>query len=165
MKSLAVAIYARVSSDQQTDAHTIPSQLSALPARVAAHGFPLPAELQFIEEGYRGAPLGRPGLERLRDLIAAGGVERLYGHSPDRRARQDASQGLLMDEFQRAGGAVLFLKRELGRSPEDEWLFQVQGMVAAYERAKLLERSRRGKRHAAHAGGVRVLGGAPYGYP
>jgi site-specific DNA recombinase len=164
MKSLAVAIYARVSSDQQTDAHTIASQFSALRARVAADGFPVPEELQFIDEGYSGATLVRPGLERLRDLIAAGGVERLYVHSPDRLARKYAYQVLLMDEFQRAGVAVIFLNRELGRSPEDELLLQVQGMVAEYERAKILERSRRGKRHAAHAGVVSVLCGAPYGY-
>ena len=65
MKSLAVAIYARVSSDQQTDAHTIASQLAALHARVATDGFGLPDELQFIDEGYSGATLVRPSLERL----------------------------------------------------------------------------------------------------
>ena len=162
--SLPVATYARVSSDQQTEAHTIASQLAALCARVAADGFTLPEEMQFIDEGYSGATLVRPGLERLRDLIAAGGAERLYVHSPDRLARKYAYQVLLMDEFQRAGVEVIFLKRELGRSPEDELLLQVQGMVAEYERAKILERSRRGKRHAAHAGVVSVLCGAPYGY-
>jgi site-specific DNA recombinase len=164
MTSLPVAIYARVSSDQQTEAHTIASQLSALRARVATDGFVLPEEMQFIDEGYSGATLVRPGLERLRDLMAAGGVERLYVHSPDRLARKYAYQVLLMDEFQRAGVEVIFLNRELGRSPEDELLLQVQGMVAEYERAKILERSRRGKRHAAHAGVVSVLCGAPYGY-
>jgi len=164
MKNLSVAIYARVSSDQQTEAHTIASQLSALRTRVAADGFMLPEEMQFIDEGYSGATLVRPGLERLRDLSAAGGVERLYVHSPDRLARKYAYQVLLMDEFQRAGVEVIFLNRELGRSPEDELLLQVQGMVAEYERAKILERSRRGKRHAAHAGVVSVLCGAPYGY-
>jgi len=97
-------------------------------------------------------------------VIAAGGVERLYVHSPDRLGRKDAYQVLLMDEFQRAGVEVIFLNRELGRSPEEELLLQVQGMVAEYERAKILERSRRGKRHAAHAGAVSVLCGAPYGY-
>ncbi len=106
----------------------------------------------------------RPGLERLRDVSAAGGLERLYVHSPDRLARKYAYQVLLMDEFHRAGVEVVFLHRELGRSPEDELLVQVQGMVAEYERAKILERSRRGKRHAAHAGVVSVLCGAPYGY-
>jgi site-specific DNA recombinase len=144
-------------------AHTIASQLSALRARVAADGFPLPDELQFIDEGYSGAPLVRPGLERLRDLVAAGGVARLYGYSPDRLARQYASQGLLMEEFQRAGVEGLFRTREFGRSPEDELLWQGQGLGAEYERAKILARSRRGKRHAAHAGVVRVWCGAPYG--
>jgi site-specific DNA recombinase len=97
-------------------------------------------------------------------MIAAGGVERLYVHSPDRLGRKYAYQVLLMDEFQRAGVEGIFLNRELSRSPEDELLLQVQGLVAEYERAKILERSRRGKRHGAHAGVVRVLCGAPYGY-
>ena len=164
MKSLPVAIYARVSSDQHPEAHTVASQLAALRARVATDGFALPEEMQFIDEGYSGATLVRPGLERLRDVSAAGGLERLYVHSPDRLARKYAYQVLLMDEFHRAGVEVVFLNRELGRSPEDELLLQVQGMVAEYERAKILERSRRGKRHAAHAGVVSVLCGAPYGY-
>jgi site-specific DNA recombinase len=58
----------------------------------------------------------------------------------------------------------VFLNRALSRSPEDELLLQMQGMVAEYERAKILERSRRGKRHAAHVGNVTVMSGAPYGY-
>lgn len=164
MKSFPVAIYARVSSDQQTEAHTIASQLAALRARVTTDGYVLPEELQFIDEGYSGATLVRPGLERLRDVSAAGGLERLYVHSPDRLARKYAYQVLLMDEFHRAGVKVVVLNRQLGQSPEDELLLQVQGIVAEYERAKILERSRRGKRHAAHAGIVSVLGGAPYGY-
>lgn len=51
----------------------------------------LSEELQFIDEGYSGATLVRPGLERLRDLAAAGGVDRLYVHSPDRLARKYAN--------------------------------------------------------------------------
>ena len=137
MTNIPVAIYARVASDQQTAAHTSASQLAALRARVAAEGFARPTELQLRDEGYSGATLVRPGLERLRDLIAAGGVERLYVHSPDRLARKYAYQVLLLDEFQRAGVEVSFLNRELGRSPEAEWLLQVQGMVAEYERAKI----------------------------
>jgi site-specific DNA recombinase len=59
---------------------------------------------------------------------------------------------------------VVFLNRELGRSPEDDLLLQVQGMMAEYERAKIIERHRRGNLHAARAGSVNVLSGAPYGY-
>jgi site-specific DNA recombinase len=103
-------------------------------------------------------------LEQLRDLIAEGGVDRLYVHSPDRLARKYAYQAVLLDEFQAAGVEVVFLNRALNQSPEDELLLQVQGMMAEYERAKILERSRRGKRHGAQTGVVSVLSGAPYGY-
>lgn len=161
---IQAAIYARVSSEQQATDHTIESQVSALKERVAADGLLLSEELQFIDEGYSGATLVRPGLERLRDLAVSGGVDRIYVHSPDRLARKYAYQVLLVDELQRAGVEVIFLNRELGRSPEDDLLLQVQGMVAEYERAKILERSRRGKRHAAQSGSVSVLSCAPYGY-
>lgn len=159
-----VAMYARVSSDQQAEAHTVASQVAALQERVAADGLTVPDAMQFIDQGYSGATLVRPALERLRDVVAARAVDRLYVHSPDRLARKYAYQVLLVDEFRRAGVEVIFLNRALGQSPEDDLLLQVQGMIAEYERAKILERHRRGKRHAARAGVVNVLSGAPYGY-
>jgi site-specific DNA recombinase len=159
-----VAIYARVSSEQQAEEGTIDSQVAALRERVKADDLDLLEELVFIDEGYSGANLIRPGLEQLRDVVALKGLGRLYVHSPDRLARRYAYQVLLMDEFQQAGVEVVFLNRELGRNPEDELLLQVQGMIAEYERAKILERSRRGKRYAAQSGDVAVLSGAPYGY-
>ncbi|MGH2412390.1 MAG: recombinase family protein, partial [Microcystaceae cyanobacterium] len=159
-----VAIYARVSSEQQATAKTIESQVAALHQRVMTDGLSLSQELQFIDEGYSGATLVRPALERLRDLAAMGGLDRLYVHSPDRLARKYAYQVFLVDELNRVGVEVVFLNRELGRNPEDELLLQVQGMMAEYERAKILERSRRGKRHSAHSGSVNALSGAPYGY-
>src|SRR5262245_62219974 len=164
MNSLQAALYARVSSAQQTEAHTVASQVVALRERIAADGLLLPEALQFIDEGYSGATLVRPALERLRDVAAAGAVDRLYVHSPDRLARKYAYQVLLVDEFQRGGVEIIFLNRELGRSPEDDLLLQVQGMMAEYERAKIIERHRRGKLHAARSGAVNVLSGAPYGY-
>jgi site-specific DNA recombinase len=164
MTRTQAAMYARVSSERQAEAHTVESQVAALRERIARDGLHLPDELQFIDEGYSGATLVRPALERLRDAVAIGAVDRLYVHSPDRLARKYAYQVLLVDELQRAGVEVVFLNRELGQTPEDELLLQVQGMMAEYERAKILERHRRGKRHAAHAGSVNVLVAAPYGY-
>src|SRR5713226_8381617 len=164
MNPTQVAIYARVSSEQQAEAHTVASQVAALQERVAADGLTVSEAMQFLDEGYSGATLVRPALERLRDVVAAGAVDRLYIHSPDRLARKYAYQVLLIDEFQRHGVEVIFLNRELGRSPEDDLLLQVQGMMAEYERAKIMERHRRGKRHAAPAGKVNVLGGAADGY-
>jgi site-specific DNA recombinase len=164
MTPLRIAIYARVSSEQQASDNTIASQIAALEARVAQDGLHLTPEGRFAEEGYSGATLVRPALERLRDAVAAGAIDRLYVHSPDRLARRYAYQVLLIDEFRRAGVEIVFLNRPIGLSPEDDLLLQVQGMVAEYERAKILERSRRGKRHAARQGAVSVLSGAPYGY-
>ena len=164
MAEMLTALYARVSSDQQAEAHTIGSQVAALRARVAEDGLVVPAEREFLDDGFSGATLVRPGLERLRDLAAEGVIDRVYVHSPDRLARKYAYQALLLDEFQAAGVQVVFLNRALGQSPEDELLLQVQGVMAEYERAKILERSRRGKRHGAHLGNVAVLSGAPFGY-
>lgn len=163
-KCLRAALYARVSSKQQAEANTIASQQEALQVRLQADGLRLEAELCFIDEGYSGGTLLRPALERLRDQAAAGAFDRLYVHSPDRLARHYPYQVLLVEELQRYGIEIVFLNHDIGRSPEDNLLLQVQGMMAEYERAKILERSRRGKRHAARAGVVNVLSGAPYGY-
>ncbi|GHO81774.1 DNA recombinase [Ktedonobacter sp. SOSP1-85] len=164
MDEVQVGIYARVSSEQQSDAKTIESQVRELRARVAELGLPLPPEHEFIDDGYSGATLIRPALERLRDVAAAGGLDRIFVHCPDRLARNYAHQVLLLEELLRAGVEVVFLNREVGQTPEDQLLLQVQGMISEYERAKIMERSRRGKRHAAHVGTVSVLSGAPYGY-
>jgi site-specific DNA recombinase len=164
MSTIQAAIYARVSSERHATAQTIASQLAALRERVAADGCTLPEAMQWLDDGESGTTLVRPALERLRDLVAAGAVDRLSIHSPDRLARTYTDQVLLGDECQRAGVEVIFLHRALGRSPEADLLLQVQGRMAEYERAKMVERHRRGKLHAARAGIVKVLAGAPYGY-
>jgi site-specific DNA recombinase len=163
-KPLRTARYARVSSQQQADANTIASQVAALRARIRSDGFALDEALCFLDEGDSGSTLFRPALERLRDQAAAGMFDRLYVHSPDRLARAHPYQFLRVEERQRHGIEIAFLNRDIGKSPEDNRLLQMQGMMAEYERAKILERSRRGKRHAAQAGAVNVLGQAPFGY-
>ena len=164
MSSIQAALYARVSSEVQQEARTIESQVADLRASMARRGLQLAPELEFVDDGYSGATLVRPALERLRDVAAAGGIDQLYVHCPDRLARNYAHQVLLLEEFVQAGVEVIFLNREVGQTPEDQLLLQVQGMIAEYERAKILERSRRGKRHAAQVGRVSVLACAPYGY-
>ena len=131
---------------------------------MAADGFTLEDELRFLDEGFSGSTLLRPALERLRDQAHAGSFQRLYVHSPDRLARKYAYQVLLVEELKRAGMELVFLNHTLGTTPEEDLLLQMQGMIAEYERAKILERSRRGKRHGARRGSVNVLSGAPYGY-
>jgi site-specific DNA recombinase len=158
------AIYVRVSSDRQKENHTICSQLAALEEYAGSHGYLVPPEWRFQDEGYSGATLLRPGLEALRDLAAAGHIEVALVYSPDRLSRKYAYQVLLAEELSRCGVELVFLKAPSGATPEDQLLVQFQGMIAEYERAQIAERSRRGKRHRAHQGSINVLSGAPYGY-
>jgi site-specific DNA recombinase len=160
----SAAIYARVSSARQKKDETIGSQTAALRAHAQACGLQVPEEWVFEDEGHSGATLVRPGLERLRDLVAGIGVDVVLCYSPDRLARKFAYQALLIEEFARAGTRVEFVKGPRGDSPEDQLLVQFQGMFAEYEKAQILERYRRGKAHRARSGSVNVLSGAPFGY-
>jgi site-specific DNA recombinase len=162
--NLRVAIYARVSGEQQEKEDTIASQFEAVTQRVASDGWECEPELCFVDDGYSGFLLARPGLERLRDQAAAGIIDRLYVLDPDRFSRKYAYQVLILEELTRCGVDVVFLRNPPGRGPEENLLLQVQGMIAEYERAKIMERCRRGKQYAARRGSVNVLSGAPYGY-
>ena len=158
------AIYARVSSARQKEDQTIASQTAALHEAAERSGLEVPPEWVFEDEGYSGATLIRPALEQLRDLAAQVPIDVVLCYSPDRLARRYAYQALLIDEFARAGTEVRFVNGPKGESPEDELLIQFQGMIAEYERAQIVERTRRGKAHRARAGTVNVLSGAPFGY-
>jgi len=157
-------IYARVSSEQQREERTIASQTAALIEFARSHDLEVPKEWVFEDAGYSGATLERPGLERVRDLAAEGQIQAVLAYAPDRLSRKYAYQVLLIEEFARHGVETLFVKAPQGTSAEDQLLVQFQGMIAEYERAQILERSRRGKRHRARSGEVSVLSGAPYGY-
>ena len=161
---LRVGLYGRVSGDQQEKEDTIASQLEAVLQRIAGDGLECEPELRFVDDGYSGFILTRPGLERLRDQAAAGVIDRLYVLDPDRFSRKYAYQVLILEELTQCGVEVIFLRNPPGRGPEENLLLQVQGMIAEYERAKILERCRRGKQYAARHGSVNVLSGAPYGY-
>jgi site-specific DNA recombinase len=158
------AIYARVSSARQKEQQTIQSQTAALLAHAAKLGLDVPREWVFEDDGCSGATLVRPALERLRDLVCQVPVEVVLCYAPDRLARRYAYQALLVEEFARAGTEVCFVNGPVGDRPEDALLVQFQGMIAEYEKAQIIERTRRGKAHRAKAGVVNVLSGAPYGY-
>ena len=97
------AIYARVSSDRQKEDKTIASQTTALREYAQGQNYTVPPQWVFEDEGYSGATLARPGLERLRDLVAEGQVQVVLVYGPDRLSRKYAYQVLLLEEFSRAG--------------------------------------------------------------
>ena len=125
-----IAMYARVSTESQARDHTIASQIAALRERIAADGHQIEPVDVYVDEGYSGAILLRPALERLRDAAAAGQLACVYVHAPDRLARRYAHQVLLIEELRRAGVEVVFLNRPIGGTAEDDLLLQVQGVIA-----------------------------------
>jgi site-specific DNA recombinase len=162
--TIRAGLYGRVSSEQ-ADEMTIQSQVAVLRQRIAQDGLVVDDELCFLDEGYSGSTLRRPALEKLRDVAHCGGIDRLYIHSPDRLARKYVYQAVLLEEFRKCEVDIVFLNDiQDQRSPEGELLLQMQGMIAEYERAKILERTRRGRRFAARQGKVSALAHAPYGY-
>lgn len=156
LRPRVVGATARGAHDCQSDSGTV--------AFAASKDYCVPAEWIFEDAGYSGASLLRPGLERVRDLAAEGQIEAVLVLSPDRLSRKYAYQVLLTEEWARHGVATVFLQTPRSETAEDQLLLQFQGMIAEYERAQILERSRRGKRHRAQLGEVSVLSGAPYGY-
>lgn len=159
---MRVGLYARVSTDAQEARGTIGSQLEALRARVAADGDELVGE--YIDDGISGARLDRPGLDALRDAAEAGLIEALWCLTPDRLSRSYAYQVLITDELARHGVAIRYLDApNVASDPQARLLTQVQAVIAEYERAKITERSRRGKLFRARAGEA-VCWRAPYGY-
>jgi site-specific DNA recombinase len=158
------AIYARVSSEAQEKDQTIASQLAALRQAAQARGYQVPPEWEFVDDGYSGARLDRPGLERLRDLAAEGTFAAVLVSAPDRLARNYAYQVVVLDELTRTGCEVIFLNHAFGQNPEEQMLLQIQGVFAEYERALITERTRRGRLYAARQGRVNWGGNPPYGY-
>jgi site-specific DNA recombinase len=163
-QSLRAAFYARVSSDKQANAGTIGSQVADLEKRAAADQVSIEPQMRFIDDGYSGSILIRPALEKMRDVASADGIDRLYVLCPDRLARKHSHQMLLIEELEHCGVELVFLDHESRNTAEDRLLVQMQGVVAEYEREKILERCRRGKLHLARRGAINVLSSAPYGY-
>ena len=124
------AIYARVSSEQQREANTIASQTASLIEFAQGHDLEVPKEWVFEDDGYSGATLERPGLERVRDLAAEGQIQVVLAYAPDRLSRKYAYQILLIEELARNGVETLFIKAPQGSSAEDQLLVQFQGMIA-----------------------------------
>src|SRR5919199_6401357 len=158
-----VALYARVSTGRQEREQTIASQLSALRTWVAEQGHEVHPDYIYADEGYSGAWLDRPALDRLRDAAHEGAFTLVAVWSPDRLARKYAYQVLLLEGFRRVGCEVVFLQHPLSDDPNDQLLPQIQGAIAEYERALLQERFRRGRLQKIRAGHY-LSSKPPYGY-
>jgi site-specific DNA recombinase len=158
---MRVAIYARVSSERQEKEHTVGSQLEALRVYAAKNGMEVVEE--FTDEGYSGARLDRPALDRMRDLAERRGFEVLLTYCTDRLARKFVLQALILDELERFGVKTIFLEGGAADDPLSKLMHQITGAVAEFERAKITERYRRGKLYRARCGEI-VSPDVPFGY-
>lgn len=159
------AIYARVSSKKQKEGDTISSQVEALSLYASREGYFIPDNWVFLDEGISGSTLQRPGLDDLRDMIRTESVNSVLIYAPDRLSRKYSYQLILLEEFRRNGVEVCFLKdARVEKTPEGIMFNQFQGIIAEYERAQILDRSRRGRIYKARQGDPSVLPDVPYGY-
>ncbi len=161
---MKVALYARVSTTRQAQAQTIDQQFARLQAHAAEQGWAVDDQHPYRDDGYSGAALSRPGLDRLRDRAAFGELDLLLITAPDRLARKYVHQVLLIEEFEQQGCRVAFLDRPMTDDPHDQLLLQIRGAVAEYERTLIAERMRRGRLTKLRAGQLLPWTRAPLGY-
>lgn len=162
---MEIAVYARVSTDRQQQAQTIEQQIERLDAHVAGQqGWHVSEEHVYRDDGYSGAKLNRPGLDRLRDHAALGAFELVLITAPDRLARKYVHQALIIEELSQVGCRVEFLERPMSNDPHDQLLLQIRGAVAEYERSLISERMRRGRQAKMRGGQLLPWTRPPYGY-
>jgi site-specific DNA recombinase len=165
---LWVILYARVSTDEQArSGYSLAQQLEALREYAAREGYEVLEEV--VDPGQSGASLERPGMDRVRDLVAAGGVSVVLAQDRDRFAREPAYLYLLRKEFEEHGCKIRALNDRGDDSPEGDLTDGILDQLAKYERAKMAERSRRGKLRKARegkviAGRMAHFGSARYGF-
>src|SRR6266700_1445790 len=161
---MRAAVYARVSTTRQAQAQTIEQQLDRLREAITGRGWELDDQHVYRDDGYSGASLGRPGLDRLRDHAALAELDVVVVTEPDRLARNYVHQVLLIDELAGYGCRVEFLDRPMSADPHDQLLLQIRGAVAEYERTLITERMRRGRHARLRAGTLLPWTRPPFGY-
>src|SRR6516225_7785696 len=161
---MRAAVYARVSTTRQAQAQTIEQQLDRLRVAVAERGWVLDEQHVYRDDGFSGASLGRPGLDRLRDHAALADRDIVLVTAADRLARNYVHQVLLIEELAGHGCRVEFLDRPMSDDPHDQLLLQIRGAVAEYERTLITERMRRGRLAKLRAGTLLPWTRPPFGY-
>src|SRR5688500_2731832 len=137
-------LYARVSTDEQArSGYSLAQQIEALREYAVREGYEVLEEV--VDPGQSGASLERPGMDRVRDLVSAGGVSMVLAQDRDRFSREPAYTYLLRQEFEEHGCELRSLNDRGDDSPEGELTHGILDQLAKYERAKIAERTRRGK--------------------
>jgi site-specific DNA recombinase len=163
MKRMTRAVlYARVSSDAQRKEGTIESQVLALKTQIAEAGHELIKE--YIDDGITGTLLERPALEQLRRDAKTDLYDRIYFHAADRITREAAHQTIIIGKLLKRGKKLTIGGKDYQQNPENKLTLQMLGVFAEYERAKIIERTTRGRMHRLRTGQIVSSGHCIYGY-
>jgi site-specific DNA recombinase len=156
-------LYARVSTDEQArSGYSLRQQLERLREYATAEGYEVLEEIE--DPGQSGASLERPGLDRARDLIATGRVSVILAQDRDRFAREPALHYILKQELAEYECELRALNDRGDGTPEGELTDGILDQLAKYERAKMAERTRRGKRKKVRQGKILATHTADYGF-
>ncbi len=156
-------IYCRVSTRNQQDTGTsLDTQAEACIKHAESLGYVIG---RVTKEAYSGAELwDRPQLSRDRVDLRAGQFQALICYAIDRLSRDQAHLYILADECSRAGAQLLFVTEDLDNTPEGKLLQSVKAFVAEVERAKICERTMRGRKARVLSGKIHNAGSEFYGY-
>lgn len=160
--TLKAAIYARVSSEEQREGQTIDSQIAELERFAREKGWILTGV--YKDEGWSGALLIRPALDRLRDDAAHKQFDLVLLNDVDRLARDVAHLGIVKRDLERCGVRVVFRKLPSDESPTYNLMVNVLGSFAEFEREMIIDRTRRGRRHKVEVRQQFLGAIASYGY-
>ena len=155
-----IATYARVSSDEQRDRHTVLNQRVALERRLSAEPGPHVFK-HYEDDGVSGTiPLeDRPDGRALVRDARAGRFSQIWVVRADRLGRDE----LGLFHVRRLFDSLDISLHATDENIDDAFTFGIQAVVAAHERRKFLERSAEGMNRAAKEG--RYTGGiVPLGY-
>ena len=156
------ALYVRVSTDDQVrKGYSLDDQINACRNHLLALGHKRIEE--YVDDGYSGEFLERPGLERLRNDLQNNKIKTVAIYDPDRLSRNLTNQLMIADEIEKYGATITFVTGDYDCSPEGRLFFSMKGAVSAYEKAKIRERTSRGRRAKAAKGKI-VLNAHPFGY-
>ena len=159
---MKVALYTRVSTKDQIEGYSLRDQVRALREHATDRGYEIVAEIE--DAGYSAAYLERPGMDRMRDLVAAGGVDVVLAQDADRITRDPGDRVVLDTEAERHGCRWAALDDWGDDSHEGQLLKFMKGWMAKGERSKTAERMQRGKRQRAREGKIVPAGRAPLGF-
>jgi len=145
INNLRLALYARVSGEEQREGQTIDSQIEELRRFAEQNGW-LVLYL-YADDGWVGSVLARPALDRLRDDARKGLFDAVLINDVDRLARDVTHLGVIKRDLEGVGIRVLFKKLPAENSPMRNLMVNILGSFAEFEREMIADRTRRGRRH------------------